>query len=310
MKKISVNIVTNREGGIDAQLRYFAQQTFKNFEIVIVDNLWDKRHEEIENLIKTIGLDVVYMKQRRHLDKIVDAVHAMVRNEALTYADAEYILFFDDYQIPTSNLIEEHVKHLNTKTAVIGKQIMLNSMDMNNPDYSNVKSEDKRYKNNNIKNCSGGQFCTNNASAPLNRILEINGFDMRYNGGTGGEDNSMGLSLNRIGLKFICNPNALCYHIDHGGVPQAPKSIISGHGHNLSAFVKNPYHDGDPNLMENEQFKCWRDKWSIKRYRCKWCGVEGVCDSMEIHKVKQNESPISPLELFDLKTARANFKKA
>ena len=323
MKKISVNIITNREGGIDAQLRYFAQQTFKDFEMVIVDELWDKRHNAIEALIKNLGLDVVYLKPRRYMEKVVTSTHTMARNEALTYMDAENVLFFDDYQIPMGNLLAEHVHYLRQKIAVVGQQINLNRMDINHPDFNNVKAQDNR-NTGTVKEISYAWFWTNNASTPMSTMLAMNGVDERFNGATGGEDYAgIGLSLTQLGVKIIYNPSALCYHIDHDGIPEAISDFkrlsdnpignkvysYQNHDHNLAAFVKNPYHNGNPNLMENEQFKCWRDKWGIKHYVCKYCGVEGVCDGLEIFEIKKRENnPVAPKELFDLQTAREGFK--
>ena len=199
---------------------------------------------------------------------------------------------------------------------------------MNNPDYNNIKASDHRYTDNRIKEIDYAWFWTNNASVATNSILTVNGLDERYNGGTGGEDGGLGLSLHKLGMKFVYNPNALCYHIDHDEVPQAPKSIkrlyenqninpekqyifgYSDHLHDLSPFVNNPFHDGDPNLMENEQFKCWRDTWNIKHYHCKLCGIEGICDSLEVLEIKKREDTyLAPLELFGLKATRDNFKE-
>ena len=328
MKKISINIITNREGGLDAQLHYFGNQTVKDFEIVIIDELWDVRHGGIEHLIRNLGLDVVYLKPRRHMDNVVNSTHAMARNEALTYTDAKHVLFFDDYQIPMDNLLEEHLKLLNPQTAVVGQQIMLNYNDLYNPDFEDVKTQDQRYTDDTIKEIPYSWYWTNNASAPFEAMLKMNGIDERFNGGTGGEDHSgVGLPLTKLDIRILYNPNAICYHVDHDTIPHTKHSItrtylnqnitpekqyifkFENHDHNLAAFVRNPYHDGDPDLMENEQFTCWRDKWGLKHYRCKYCGIEGICDSMELQDIKvQEDTYIAPLELFDLRTARDGFK--
>jgi len=324
MTKASINIVTNRYGGLDAQLYYFSQQTFKDFELVILDDLYDERKELIENLSNKYNLNIIYNKPKRSKKNVVTCLHALYRNEALIYSNGEYIIFFDDYQIPIPTFVEEHLKYLNKNTGVVGQQILLKAMDINNPNLHDIKQLDPRNTENKVKEAHYGHFWTNNCSAPLDRIVEVNGFDERFIGGTGGEDYDLGLRLTKIGVKLIYNPNALCYHIDHDSIKTKSLAIrdfskqdpisrskfkVGECSHDVSPFVKNPYHDGDLNLMENEQFVCWWED-NVKHYKCKYCGVEGITDSLLIYYDNlKRKSPIAPTHLFDLKKEREQYRK-
>ena len=44
MVKVSVTIGTSRAGGIDVSLRGMLDQTFDDFEIILVDGRYHKRH--------------------------------------------------------------------------------------------------------------------------------------------------------------------------------------------------------------------------------------------------------------------------
>jgi len=327
MTKVSINIVTNRHGGLDAQLYYFAQQTFKDFELVILDDLHDERKDLIVDLAKKLNLSIIYNKPRRFKKNTVTCLHSLFRNEALIYSNGEYIIFFDDYQIPTPTFIEEHLKYLNNNTGVVGQQIMLKKMEINNPNFTDVKQPDPRNSENKVKDAHYGHFWTNNCSAPLNKIIEVNGFDERYIGGSGGEDYDLGLRLTKVGLKLIYNPNALCYHVDHDSVKTKSVSVqriydeikadqsaqyrfdVYNCHHDVSPFVNNPYHNGDLNLLENEQFVCWWED-SVKHYKCKYCGIEGITDSLLVYNdnLKRN-SPVAPKHLFDLVEEREKYRK-
>jgi len=56
MVKVSVNLGSNRPGGVDIALRGLADQTFEEFEIIFVDGRYRERHEKVLNYAKALGI--------------------------------------------------------------------------------------------------------------------------------------------------------------------------------------------------------------------------------------------------------------
>lgn len=230
------------------------------------------------------GIKVKYIRQKTFA-RTTFANHAWARNELLCYANSEYILFFDDWQRPHRDILMEHLHYLNRDYAVCGRRLECDK------DGNNCK-EDGRLGNGNTIICDYGQFWTCNASAKLDDILKVNGFDNRYNGGSAGEDYDMGMRIARLGTKMIYDPNAIGYHHchDHLGRIGNPSCI---HSHNTSAYKYLPEygHFGNWNLMTSDDFELW---WEgpIKYYKCKKCGIIGILDSIQAYYYNRDHNVV------------------
>lgn len=230
-------------------------------------------YEEKKFVLKN-GIRVEYIKQKSF--PVTSFMNqAWARNELLCYVTGKYILFWDDWQRPGKNILKEHLHYLKKGYIVCGRRMECNK------DGANCQ-EDGRNKNGKLKSCGYGLFWTCNASARLKDILKVNGFDNRYNGGTGGEDYDMGMRLERLGTKIIYNPDAKAYHYCHDHL-----KVSNGrdHSHNTSAYKYLPAykHFGDWNLMDGEDLYEFWWEGPIKYYRCKICGVIGILDSIQVY---------------------------
>lgn len=56
MPKVTVALGSSRPGGVDISLRGLADQTFQDFEVVFVDARYHKRHAEVLEYAKKVGL--------------------------------------------------------------------------------------------------------------------------------------------------------------------------------------------------------------------------------------------------------------
>lgn len=257
---------------------------------------WDRVNIDGETTIKALtkdysekkftlsnGIKVEYIKQKT-FPKTSFMNQAWARNELLCYAGSEYILFFDDWQRPDPNILIEHLKYLKQGFAVCGKRLECDK------DGNNCK-EDVRVglicKHKEVAACGYGQFWTCNASAKLSNILRVNGFDNRYNGGSGGEDYDMCMRMSRLGVNAIYNTNVACYHYNHdhlGRNKTRRKDDTYGHYHDLSPYKHLPEygHLGDWNLMESKDYEFW---WEgpIKYFKCKHCNEIGILDSIQVY---------------------------
>lgn len=116
MERVSVIMPTyNKAEYLDLTLASFCGQTYKNFEIIVID---DGSNDETPEIVSKYQdrLDLKYLHQ-------INSGRAHARNVALTLASGEIILFNDDDRIVVPGFIQEHVSELNKqgeRTIVIG----------------------------------------------------------------------------------------------------------------------------------------------------------------------------------------------
>jgi hypothetical protein len=240
------------------------------------------------------GIKVEYIKQKSF--PVTSFMNqSWARNELLCYTTSEYVLFYDDWQRPGKNILKEHLHYL-TKDgkdyAVCGRRMECNKD-------GNDCQEDGRIGNGKLISCGYGLFWTCNASARTGDILKVNGFDNRYNGGSGGEDYDMGMRLERLGNKMIYNPDAKAYHYCHdhlkvGRPSDGRYGKDGGHSHDLGEYKYLPEykHFGNWNLMDGgDLYEFW---WEgpIKYYRCKRCGIVGILDSIQVYYYNRDNNII------------------
>ena len=223
------------------------------------------------------GIKVEYIKQKT-FPKTTFMNQAWARNELLCYANSEYILFFDDWQKPHHDILAGHLYYLKKGHIVCGRRLDCNK------DGSNCR-EDGRIGDGNPRICDYGQFWTCNSSTKLSNILRVNGFDNRYNGGTGGEDYDMAMRISRLGTKIIYNVNAIAYHYCHDHIASGRKGgTAHEHTRNVSAYKYLPEygHLGDWNLMTSNDFEFWCEG-PIKYFKCIDSGEIGILDSIQVY---------------------------
>lgn len=122
-KKISVLLATkNKSRFLDLTLAGYTNQTYKDFEIVIVN---DGSTDNTEEIIKKYQseLNIKYIKQNG--EGISKA-----RSKTLDNCSGEYVIITDDDRIPCENFVSEHKKRLDSgeKIVVIGKECLIMSL--------------------------------------------------------------------------------------------------------------------------------------------------------------------------------------
>lgn len=114
-----VSIITstyNKAKYLELTLAGFVCQTYKNFEIVVVD---DGSTDDTQKIIKEYAdkINIVYFRQENQ-------GIASARNTALKLARGDYIIVIDDDRIPCPEFVYEHKRQLdiNEKVLCIGKE--------------------------------------------------------------------------------------------------------------------------------------------------------------------------------------------
>ena len=251
MKKISVIIPTIRPSGLlEFQLPALANQTMpkQDWELVLIDDYPDSREKKVGKFADEHGMNVKWMRSKPSHWR-VNAPIGCARNTGLIHAEGELIVFFDDYSWVKPEYLSRHWKIYDKfrNHSLIGPVVSVKYAKNPPKDISKLEwrhdDSRKRYippgyghgaahrekiyveKRETAWDCPAGWFFSSNASAPLEKIVELNGFwemaDM-----TREEDILMGLALERIGWKFFFI-NALetsVFHMDHG----LPELEVSG----------------------------------------------------------------------------------
>lgn len=261
MGKISIILPTNREGGLNITFSALKGQTLPSdeWELILIDD-YANREELAFRLAKENNVkNFKYLKSKPNYWR-ANRLIANARNTGLIYASNPLIVFVDDYIWFPPKFLEEHWKVYETtngKYTLIGpsKAVKydpdkiehipkLPAPNISEKDYlKKLINEGRPITPEQLKrimevrefgvtdtrggkevmDCPGSWFYCMNASAPLSKIVEINGFDEEFDL-TSEEDIDLGLRLQRVGCKFLYRPHYNCtiFHMEHGGVAVAP----------------------------------------------------------------------------------------
>jgi len=228
--RISVIIPTIRYGWLDILYNGFGNQQFKDFELIIIDDVPFDRSKEFEEYASKHGIITKYLKSKPPYWKANHMI-SNARNTGLIHADGELIVFIDDYTFVKPEFLQQHWDvYSKGQYTLVGQLIHViyvppqsRPKDLSvlplNPERSGIDGAVRLWRderaNGGCRPCDGGWFWTSNASAPLYKIVEVNGFDEEYDGGTAGEDMDLGFRLERVGCRFLFDPACKTWHMHH-----------------------------------------------------------------------------------------------
>jgi glycosyltransferase involved in cell wall biosynthesis len=242
---VSVIVPTRRYGSVyEILFNGLKNQTLKDYELLIVDDVPEDRSGLAEAYAKRHGLNVKWMRSKPNYWKS-NRLIANARNTALIHAEGELVVFIDDYTWIPPRFLESHWKTWKEQGYCLIGSVTAVKYTPNPPeDLSTlpVHTYDERSKTaytihmiqeghptpgaldtrlslgyKEWKDCPPGWFYTCNASSPLAKIVEVNGFDEEFDC-TSEEDVDLGLRLARVGCRFWfkSNPDVTAYHMEHG----------------------------------------------------------------------------------------------
>jgi glycosyltransferase involved in cell wall biosynthesis len=266
--RISISFCTIREGWLENTFRALGQQTMPHglFELVMVDD-WGNRWNKVKRLAKKNKLNVKYMKSKPwHWKSNRQLGNA--RNTSFIHCDGELVVFLDDYSWVEPAFLATHWDLYKFRDrAVIG---IVQAVE---PNYGKVfskanlepvkDSRDERWKSiyplHEKDNCNPGWFWTFNTSAPLNRIIQVNGYDEEFDC-CGEDDVDLGLRMSRVGVKYLytSDPKIKVYHMKHNGGQSRPSPFKPEECHVITKEIYHTKYDGSWGLLErNSRFKPW-----------------------------------------------------
>ena len=182
--------VRNVEQYIANCLTSLLDQTFNDFEIIVVDDVSSDNTREI--IEKFNDKRIRYFRNKNWLGL------SQSRNECLKHANGNYVFFTDGDCAVSKNWIEEGLKYLKTADCigVEGKTYYVSK------EYKPTRSDEV------VENNTGGLFMTCNIAYKKIVLENIGGFDERF---TYLEDRDLALRALKQG-KIRFNPQMIVYH--------------------------------------------------------------------------------------------------
>jgi glycosyltransferase involved in cell wall biosynthesis len=238
----------NRLDYLQLILAGLENQTFENFEVIIADDGSDsKTVSALKILTSQSSLNI---KHIWHEDK--GFRKNKILNQAILKSTAPYLIFIDGDCIPHKEFVSEHVKNAKEKRVLTGRRVNLSQKISGNLTPDLVKSdfldsgfllllrdglfgESKDVEKaiyirsaaiRNILNSKKRGLLGCNMSVYKNEILNINGFDERYEAPSVGEDTDLQFrfELNNMTIKSL-NQIAIQYHLYHEIQARPPQNI-------------------------------------------------------------------------------------
>jgi glycosyltransferase involved in cell wall biosynthesis len=216
----------------------FERQSEKDFEFIVADDgSKEETIKEIESLSKEIPFSLVHVWQE---DKGFGK--NKILNKAITTANSNYLIFIDADCIPHPRFVEEHILYSEKGSCLTGRRVNLSQK------YTQILSPKKIregfIEKNNFALIKDGLFGESfyvekgfyfksrllrrifnkkergllgcNFSLFKEDMLNINGFDERYEAPSIGEDSDVQFRLELNGVKILSlNHIAVQYHLYH-----------------------------------------------------------------------------------------------
>jgi glycosyltransferase involved in cell wall biosynthesis len=246
MVKVTVILCTKRrEPQFKWALDSLKNQSYKDFEYIIVDGLYNSRKDNVAELIKNSGVNfpVTYLSDKPTRWKGRRPALCNGRNTGLMFAKGELIVFHDDCCQLYPDWLEKHVKWLEQGYLVAGNWIAFQDTDDSIKGITGGKGivgvygwEHRSKIVKEPKIVTAGWLYGGNFSFPLKVAIDINGFDERCDGEMGQDDIDFGFRAERKGYKVMYDPTCcLEYHYKKHG---ALMSCYSGDSMTSDFFLK------------------------------------------------------------------------
>ena len=242
----------------------FERQSLKEFEVIIADDGSDAEFmKQINSITNLLPFPVLHIRQD---DK--GFRKNKILNKAILASRSDYLIFIDGDCIPHSEFVREHLNHKQKNTCFTGRRVNLSekmtkqlSPELIRKGYLEknylklitdglfgqsfyvekgfyVKSKNLR----NILNKKNRGLLGCNFSLNKEDMLEINGFDERYEAPSVGEDSDVQFRLELKGTKIkSLNNIAIQYHLYHKLQERPQKNLDLFHQVKESSISFTPF---------------------------------------------------------------------
>jgi glycosyltransferase involved in cell wall biosynthesis len=209
MIEVSIVVPTyNRVERLKRVIAALEQQDYahENYELIVVsDGSTDGTQAYLENLSPSVKFSQCTQ---------VNQGPAAARNRGVAMASGQFVLFIDDDVIPEPGLVREHMSVHQChegNTIVIGPMVTPSDVKLS-PWVNWEQKQLEKYYNAMLSGRyppSARLFYTGNASVPRKYFMQCGGFDQSLRRA---EDIELAYRLERLGLQFHFNPQAVGFH--------------------------------------------------------------------------------------------------
>jgi glycosyltransferase involved in cell wall biosynthesis len=105
---ISVIVPSNRIGGLDILFAALAAQTYRDFELVLVDNIHKHRSEYVAHHAQGCGFPVTHIPPRDN--SFPDIAYCRTMNTGVAHARGDTLVYFCDYSWLHPTCLETHAR--------------------------------------------------------------------------------------------------------------------------------------------------------------------------------------------------------
>lgn len=233
--KISVMNLTNRPGGIDILWANMKRQTLQDFELVLVDGLWQQREDEVKQYINDPRLK--YVRQTKEEDgRLSNLAHA--DNVGFRNCSGELIVCLQDYIWINPYGLEKYWQaYVNNPHALVtgvGHQYALPSQKDIVDSHGKITVFEKPYTSKpQVQTWSDPRLKTdgetfymcypqdwelNWASIPRRIIYELGGMDEQYDyEGFAWDNVNIAVRADMLGYKTYIDQTNICMGFNHDG---------------------------------------------------------------------------------------------
>lgn len=138
---VSVLVMLSRPGGVDVTMKAMADQSFKDFELVLVDNRYERRRDQIAAEAARFGIRTIHAPEHRRNGKWIVACAAF--NTAIALARGKYVIMLHDFTYAPRGWIESHLVHLegHFKRMTVGHHANVDLPDVVMPTEDNLATD-------------------------------------------------------------------------------------------------------------------------------------------------------------------------
>lgn len=250
---ISVLNVTNKPGGIDILKDNLEKQTYQDFELIIVDALYDWRKDEVAEYFKDVTFPVKHIPEPPFRPGDVWNLNKAY-NEGLRHAEGELVISLQDYIWIKGTALEQFVdlsESYGLQVAISGighKALFPDHADnlqgkisiWNEPFTgvpSGVSEADHRLDGKQIvEDIPFSLFELNFACVPLEAYKAVGGFDEEYDKGYSCDNFNLSFRLSLLDYKFLLDKTNECIGFNQKDLFPRPKDWEKLH----NRYVRHP----------------------------------------------------------------------
>jgi glycosyltransferase involved in cell wall biosynthesis len=223
--KVSVITPTSRWGGIDILYYALEKQTYKNFELILVDSHYYKRKDEVKKFMS--GIDVKHIPDPKKKKETAWNLNAAY-NRAFKEASGDIYVFLQDYIWIPGDGLEKFVSHLlllDKPDVVIGVGHKASYPSESKNPLGKITIFDKPFIDmpegiSEIDNRIDGSvgFVEQNysfwelnwSSCRASLVKTLGGMDTEYDNGYGCENLNLSIRAMMLGAKFYIDKGNVC----------------------------------------------------------------------------------------------------